>query len=158
MAPHITASPAEGAITADMPTPTEKEVEKRQDASTSIAKHAMATPYVFPSTCTLSYAMTSRTSWLATDGHYGYFGSMSEKFLHILIEDNTQWQTCQPTGAVGGYAVSNWAKVYRGAVCPEGWIAHDVGLASQNWLDDSAKVRTWSSAKCCKRYVTLANS
>ena len=157
MAPHITASPAEGVTTADMPTPTAKEIEKRQNTSTSIAKHAMSTPYVFPSTCTLSYAMTSKSSWLASDGGFGRFGIMSEQFLYISAIDNTLWQTCQPTGAMDGYAADKWAKVYRGAVCPKGWVAHEVGLASQNWSVTYAKVQTWSSAKCCKRYVTLAN-
>lgn len=155
----MTASPAEGVTTADMPTPTAGELGKRKATTTSTptGKHAMTTPYVFSSTCELSYTMIFRTSWLATYGYSNTFGHLSEQFLYIGTKDDTQWQTCQPTGATSGYK-DNLAKVYRGAVCPEGWVAHDVGLASQRGPDSRARVQTWSSAKCCKRYVTLTNS
>lgn len=78
------------------------------------------------------------------------FGLVQEEFLWIDIDHNPLWQTCQPTGMTKGYVVHNPSDVYRGAVCPEGWIAFNVGLASQEGVYTEA-TQTWSTAKCCKR-------
>lgn len=78
------------------------------------------------------------------------FGLAQEEFLWIDIDKNPLWQTCQPTGMTKGYVVDDPSDVYRGAVCPEGWIAFNVGLASQEKGYIGATM-TWNTAKCCKR-------
>lgn len=161
MAPHITASPAEGVAAADMPTPTAKEMGKRQKTSTSAVKHAMTTPYVFPKECAFSsmFSMASRSR------HFDdKFGTVQETFLYIPRREehghskvDGRWRSCQPTGSTLGYEAGQSIKdVYRGAVCPAGWIAHDVGLMSQEDYYTAEAERkglpqTWTTAMCCMR-------
>lgn len=143
MAPPNTASPGEVKSTAPIPSPT---LPVEAPFLVKRADHALTTPYVFPPECTFKYEMESRTRQLV-----GHFGNVKETILYIDIDANKHWQTCQPTGSTVGYLAGGGAapSVYRGAVCPSGWRAFDVGMASQD--TGYIGVQTWSTAKCCQK-------
>ena len=123
MVPPNTASPGEVKPTALMPSPTLSpsghSVMKRAD-------HPLTTPYVFPPECTLNYVMKSSS--------ISVYGKTEETFLYLNMRSNEHFSSCQPTGVEEGYAVRYGrlrTSAYRGAVCPSGWMAFDVGLESQ---------------------------
>ena len=149
MAPPNTALPGEVKSTAQMPSPT---LSPSVPSLVKRAENPLTTPYVFPPECTFNYAMTSSTSAISDD-----FGRAEETFLYMEMYKNEHFSSCQPTGAVEGYDKQygrlKALSVYRGAVCPSGWMAFDVGLASHT-LETSRKTlppETWSTARCCKR-------
>lgn len=156
MAPPITASPGEVKSTAPLPSPTLHHsspplVERADDASTT-RYHSLQAPWVFPSECSLTYKMTSMSSDIA-DG----YGKVEETFLWHDMWMNSHWSSCQPRGAESGYLSTQFgtakaASVFRGAVCPKGWMAFDVGLASQTRTKDrkALPAETWSTAHCCR--------
>lgn len=109
------------------------------------ANAAMITPYVFPPECTFEYEMT-----VGKGNYVDSWGIKEETYLYIDITYKTHWRTCQPTGATKGYISQSAASVFRGAVCPKGWMAFDVGLATQR-PSKSASLQMWSTAQCCKR-------
>ena len=144
MAPPNTASPGEVMSTAPMPSPT---LPVEAPSLVKRADHALTTPYIFPSQCTFKYEMMSTSR-----NFVGAFGEVRETILYIDI-DAKHWQTCQPTGSTVGYLSGGGAasSVYRGAVCPSGWRAFNVGMASQQGTGYIGGVQTWSTAKCCQK-------
>lgn len=148
MAPPNTASPGEVKSMAQMPSPT---LSPSGPSLIGRTDKSLTTPYVFPPDCAFNYAMKSSSSGISGD-----FGQVEETFLYLNIYQNEHFSSCQPAGAVIGYGRQYGpmqASVYRGAVCPSGWIAFDVGLESHT-LKTSGKTlpaETWSTARCCKR-------
>ena len=158
MAPPNTATPGEIKSTAQ-PSPT---ISVTAPSLARRADHALTTAYVFPPECTFNYGLTSLTAAISDS-----FGHAEETFLYCPIDGNDLWSSCQPTGAVQGYQNGGGlhvapASVYRGAVCPSGWVAFEVGMGSRTptttvfpkgkagYYKTLAPV-TWSTARCCKR-------
>ena len=152
MAPPVTASPGEVKSTATLPTPT---LPPSSPSLLKRADHALTTPYVFPPECTLTYNLTSAGTDIAGFG----FGIITETFL--AHNPDSHWSSCQPTGAVPGYkekfglGLKKASLVFQGAVCPSGWKAFEVGLASTTFSEGFKVLSssTWSTANCCKRFV-----
>lgn len=162
MAPQVTASPGEVKSAAPLPSPT---LPPSAPSLVKRAGHALTTPYVFPPECALTYKMTSKTGFIASEDYYGAgYGKVEEEYLWHDMRNNQHWSSCQPTGEVTGYnkkvGYQTASSVFRGAVCPSGWMAFEVGLASHTLTTPiygkgyaTLPAETWSTAHCCRRFV-----
>lgn len=106
---------------------------------------ALTTPYVFPPGCENVYELSTGKTFT----HAG--ASIQETFLYV---DNKAeaWKSCQPPGLRKQYNPYNYASNYRKAVCPQSWVAWEVGMSSYTGGDTEwVGPKTWNTAHCCKR-------